>query len=1661
MKNYARLTFIKSIFIFVIALLLLFSTLLAVNPQKVGQQIKKQASELTDKTKNLNNAALAGTLTIIYGDTVAGALTDNDQRSRLYPDPGTVANTGRPADVFHFTGEIGDTISIKIESDYQIPDSYLFQGETQVATIDEYDYGRLTYVLEATSYDLEVVSRLAADGITTNYSYPYTLKIVRVGGPPTPAEPISYGSKVFGALTTYDGRSQELDNISHVGSYRNSFADFYKFSGSAGDTVVIQIHNTSETFEVGRSITALDGGSYIWVQGDADLQDRLLDNVGRLFDDSEQPFYRHYTWAFIQLTSDGEYMLEVRSNGSYYFGSEGVGSYILSIDKAGLELDANQLSYGGTADGNLNSSDADPVSGNYTDTYTFAAEEGDSVLIELTSDEFDTFLYLYGPDETEDANTSEQADTNYSWISQRVDESGLYTVEVTSYNFLETGSYSLSINFVTEAEAFGETDRAGDGTGDGGGGGDSGDSVVNTGIHEPNNEWTAAYGPISSGETIYSYIEDTDDVDWFYFTIEQSGSVTVDLTSLPYDYDLLLFNEEDDESIGVSELYGTDDEQIVMENLEAGSYWVKVYTYGGASTTDSYELTVTYGEDTDPGDGTAPGGDSEPNTTYNPDANTGEQVFISGEMSWEVSLMPGIGPDGTIYVGTQNYYYDSVLVALNQDGSVQWKSADVGGSVQTAPVYSSVGGGRLYLGSNDNRLYALDSDDGSLIWSYELGGRLKTCMLAEGADGEIYVGAEDGYFYAINPDGSLKWKFAEEDEGHFSGYSPVVDDLGTVYISSSLGNLYAINPADGIKKWKFSNDGYGMPGQMAVTDDGGIYINASYGLFSLDASTGEKTLVYSLGTLISDPDFRTDPVIGEDGTVYMGADNERLYAIDPSAGTEKWSFALDDDPYSPTVGSDGTIYVTTHGSLYAVNPDGTEKWKLETETGGSTGPPVIADDGVIYMGVSRWVMAVESGTGQGLAPSAWPKVAHDNYNSGRLGEGTGASGTASSMEEMIYVKSFEGTWEAGSSWGTMWLYADGRELSGDYIHDEGKVVASLSSDGETLEGAWSESPSYEPPNDGGPITFSMNEDGNSFAGLWAYGTDVPNNSWSAVRLDYFANGQVLSPDGDFLDGVEVHITGDNVDTTMVTGEYGFYHFAWLANGQYEITYSDSRYKFVPASVQVVISDSCVMLPAVSSSLTDGGTGGEGQYIGLPLSLWETEGNVTTGAGKQDIGTYGVLALRGLYDQGSKVRVTATPNYDNLGLRFTLTYDDGLIEFQEGQLGLADQPHTYTFDLLHWQGRRIKDIELSHYSSGTTISVTDVEYLYHGETILFNTEDLNGAVLDDKNNLVHGLLTIMPHQATEDKVTLSEITSRYWQIVACRQWFSEDLPTSGLSLIVYHLDGSSSTVELELGTTIKIDTLDFGTDPTQIDKVVFSNGVTGVNFVIRQFLALEDGGNTGGPDVVGCDFNGDGNRSITDVIGLLLYQRTNPGDLKTDFNGDGRANISDAISMLLAQRNGTCPDQLAALASAAGDDYLIVEKIDQLSGDELDYLEEVIISLNLTAEEEAAFRLALYGNSAVNLPKAFSLKQNAPNPFNPSTTISFTVPEGYQGKTNLKVFDLRGKIVRVLADDIREPGGYNVFWEGTDQAGRTVSSGVYFYRLQADNYTSTRKMVLLK
>ena len=110
--------------------------------------------------------------------------------------------------------------------------------------------------------------------------------------------------------------------------------------------------------------------------------------------------------------------------------------------------------------------------------------------------------------------------------------------------------------------------------------------------------------------------------------------------------------------------------------------------------------------------------------------------------------------------------------------------------------------------------------------------------------------------------------------------------------------------------------------------------------------------------------------------------------------------------------------------------------------------------------------------------------------------------------------------------------------------------------------------------------------------------------------------------------------------------------------------------------------------------------------------------------------------------------------------------------------------------------------------------------------------------------------------------------------------------------------------------------------------------------------------------------------------------------------------------------------------------------------------------------------AVFENDNLNLPQNFSLRQNFPNPFNPTTSIPFKVKSlefgvGRSTHTTLIVYNILGQRIRSLVDENLNSGTYQVTWDAKNDKGEKVPSGVYFYRLKSGDVSEVRKMVLLR
>jgi outer membrane protein assembly factor BamB len=304
-----------------------------------------------------------------------------------------------------------------------------------------------------------------------------------------------------------------------------------------------------------------------------------------------------------------------------------------------------------------------------------------------------------------------------------------------------------------------------------------------------------------------------------------------------------------------------------------------------------------------------------------------------------------IDDDGILYFGDKHAY----IYALFPKGTMKWVY-ETEGRITCAPSLAE--DGTLYVGSWDRYLHAINSTNGKRTWRFFVDSVIGSSPIISD-DGTIYTADANGRVYAINPDGTEKWRFVTQGSDIWGDI--VLGDDGTLYIGTWNNYFFAIN-SNGTLMWKFKTGNH-IKGPASIADDGTVYIGSwdDY-LYALNPINGSMKWKIKVGAGIE-----TNPSIAEDGTIYVGG--SVLWAINPD-GTEKWTFNLGNNRFifksDPAISADGTIYIGVHlgypgysdgGEILAVNPDGTEKWRKQISyESWVDSSPCIAEDGTIYIG---------------------------------------------------------------------------------------------------------------------------------------------------------------------------------------------------------------------------------------------------------------------------------------------------------------------------------------------------------------------------------------------------------------------------------------------------------------------------------------------------------------------------------------------------------------------------------------------------------------------------------------------------------------------------------------------------------------------------------------
>ncbi len=315
--------------------------------------------------------------------------------------------------------------------------------------------------------------------------------------------------------------------------------------------------------------------------------------------------------------------------------------------------------------------------------------------------------------------------------------------------------------------------------------------------------------------------------------------------------------------------------------------------------------------------------------------------------------------------------------------SVKWKFKTRSKVISTPLVHD----GRVYFGSGDHKLYAVNEADGALVWSFQTGMRVDSSPAWSG--GLIYFLSGDGNFYALEAaTGKVRWKFATEGERRFTApgihgaqprkemmpdpfdvflSSPTIAD-GNVYFGSGDGHVYALEATGGALRWKFKT---GDVVHATPAIDGGVVYIGSWdrNLYALDAKTGGLQWKFQTGedTKIYNQVGIASSAAVVDGIVYFGCRDGHFYAVNATDGSERWK--VDNHSgwviASPTVSGGLVYFPTSDGRRFkAVDAaSGKPVWDVAIPAISFSSPMLAA--GRIYFGTSHgWLRALDQKTGK-------------------------------------------------------------------------------------------------------------------------------------------------------------------------------------------------------------------------------------------------------------------------------------------------------------------------------------------------------------------------------------------------------------------------------------------------------------------------------------------------------------------------------------------------------------------------------------------------------------------------------------------------------------------------------------------------------------------------
>jgi len=343
----------------------------------------------------------------------------------------------------------------------------------------------------------------------------------------------------------------------------------------------------------------------------------------------------------------------------------------------------------------------------------------------------------------------------------------------------------------------------------------------------------------------------------------------------------------------------------------------------------------------------------------------------TGKEKWNFKSRMPIASSPAV-VGDALYFVSSAgsLVALDiQTGQPKWvyaieyerkfEAKNLHGypsAAQTIPdawdIFTSspaVANGKVYFGSGDGNVYAVDAQTGAVVWKFPTKDVVHSSPAI--VNNIVYIGSWDSYLYAIDADtGQEKWSFksGEDNTVHnqvgFQSSPAVVD--GTVYIGCRDAHVYAIDAATGRKRWDYPTNKSWVIGTPAVRD-GMVYVGTSDSsrFMALDAKTGRLRFDFKAGAYV----FSSAALAGD--LAYVGDHNGRLYAIGAKTGKLAWAFQTEASKKDPMkiLNPEGTLNQEAFAPVFGDFEDMYIDFYRFISIGAIMSSPVV-DKGVVYFG---------------------------------------------------------------------------------------------------------------------------------------------------------------------------------------------------------------------------------------------------------------------------------------------------------------------------------------------------------------------------------------------------------------------------------------------------------------------------------------------------------------------------------------------------------------------------------------------------------------------------------------------------------------------------------------------------------------------------------------